>query len=200
MLKRIWADSERRNLSIILIILVLIALALGSLVIWAAFRKPYVDPITLSPHAWEGMTDEDKLRVEVWDKADDVSRAMTKLAEQDPIDIDAINNIYNEAIALAVKNGQNDYVRMFLIDRDTFLTSKGLTQESLDILLNSDLENILSWETGDLSLLYGFIIANAYQLGYDDIVEEYENRVKDITERRKKMSVENNELEGVNSE
>lgn len=177
MLKDFWVDSERRNLGIILIILVLIALVFGSLVIWAAFRKPYVDPITLSPHAWEGMTEEDKLRIEVWDKTDEVDAKMVEILKQDKIDVDEVNRIYNEAIELALENKQEDYIIKFLVNRNSELISKGMVNEALDALLSSDLENILEIES-NLSMMYRYIVSDADIAGRDDIMKEYQDKIK----------------------
>lgn len=106
-----------------------------------------------------------------WDKIlDDIKNKVAKLLEDDPVDVVAINKIFNEGLIKANEFGRHDYVVEIIELRNSSFLSKNLNQEALDALLTVDPE---IFDDVEKYYYYTKIINIATELGNQGFVDEY---------------------------
>lgn len=105
------------------------------------------------------------------DESSRVEEAVWRLLDQEPVDVDAINKLYDDAVAKALELDRKDYIIVFANNRNRALLSKGLKREALDALLAIDFDLFLG---PDQYRLYTKIIDLATELNDAEILNEYQ--------------------------
>ena len=100
----------------------------------------------------------------------DANYQASVLLSQNPVDVNAIINLYNPIIEKAYEFDRTDYAVSVMIDRRYLLISNGFKREALDVMLS---ENYDKLSDADKYRMYDAIISLAEELGDTAAVEKY---------------------------
>lgn len=113
-----------------------------------------------------------------WDNImENLNSEVARLLDSDPVDVDAINRLYDDSIEKANEWGRHDYVVELINSRTRSLLSRELENEALSALLAVDV-NIL--DNVEKYFFYTEIIEIAEQLGDQGLVAKYTSERKEI--------------------
>lgn len=167
-------SPDKRNLLIILGTLCLLAVVLAALVIINFVKQPTEvvsdEDEDNTALYWDGMSEEEFTEAQMMEEFERIDTEVKKLLEKNPVDIDAINALYNGGIELAKKNDRPDYIISLNLERKDNLMSKGLTKEALDAMLTM---NFGDYSEPDQYRLYSEVIELAEKVGDNEVVSKY---------------------------
>ena len=167
-------SPEKRNLLIILGALCSLAIVLAVLVIINFVKQPAEvasdEDWEETALYWDGMSDEEYAEAQMIEEFERINTEAKKLLEKNPIDVDAINALYNGGIELAKKNNRPDYIISLNLERRDNFMSKGLTKEALDAMLTM---NFNDYSEPDQYRLYSKVIELAESIGDNEVASKY---------------------------
>lgn len=107
----------------------------------------------------------------ITEQAVDLKSTVEKLIQEDPVDVERINELYDVAIANAMKNNRPDYMVSLILHRNNMFVSRDLKQEALDALLAGDYSMLTD---ADLYRLYSKVIELAEALNNKEVLDKYQ--------------------------
>ncbi|MBR2725977.1 hypothetical protein IKE87_01790 [Candidatus Saccharibacteria bacterium] len=166
-----------KNKKILICVLVGLGILIIGLVIGliVTFNSKKSDGTIDTPDEMEAAMEIDK---KITEEAVYAREEATKLLEQNPVDVNRINELYNNAISLALNNNRADYMAVLVYDRNELLTAKGLKKEALDALLSLDYSTL---SEPNKYRTYTLIVDLARELGENDVLAEYEELQKSVS-------------------
>ena len=131
-------------------------------------------------------------------KQSEIESSVAELLNNEPVDIDQINALYREGIALAKQEKREDYIIVFLRSQMNNLKSKGFKKEALNLLLGLQFDD---FSVADRYRLYTDIILLANEIEDTSTVDKYERLRSEIEEEFKAFanSIDNYQKEYENS-
>jgi hypothetical protein len=184
--KRWWLEG-----ALVVLILLIVGLTIGIIVVKmneSSFEPVAVEEeeeiVVTEDDLFDGETIEDakeRLRQDKqWDKIKgDIKDKVEKLLNNDPVDVAAINKVYNEGMAKANEYGRHDYVVEIIELRNNSFLSKNLNQEALDALLTVDPE---IFDNVEKYYYYTKIINVANELGNQELMNKYTAKRAEVEE------------------
>ena len=179
---------KNRNLVVVLIGLSIVAVVLLVAIVFVVLKNNNggggneAELVVTEEDLIEGETMEDaKQRMlvdaEMEKNKKEIEGKVEKLLEASEVDVDAINDLYNDGIDKAIQAGRKDYVVDLVLSRNDAFLTRNLKREALDAMLAVDagmFDNIEKY------YYYTEIIELAEKLGDEELVAHYKKERKAI--------------------
>lgn len=175
---------NNKHLIIVLSILVCAIIALTTAIIIAKVNAPVQEePVAEEEDEetydlyWEGMSEDEYQEAQLAELEATLHDQTSQLLNQQPPDIDAVNKIYDSAIATALEQGRKDYIISFTDQRKDDFLAFGLTQAALDAMLTTDFS---IFSEPDQYRLYTEVVELAEELNNSTVLEKYKALQKSV--------------------
>lgn len=151
----------------------------------------------------EGETMEDARKristgAELEKNKNEIEEKVGELLEADEVDVDAVNELYNEGIEKAIQLDRKDYAVELILSRNEAFLSKNMKREALDAMIAVDVE---MFDNVEKYYYYSEIIELAEKLNDKELVAHYTDERKAIEADYIRQNEERDEfVEAIGSE
>ncbi len=151
----------------------------------------------------EGETMEDARKristgAELEKNKNEIEEKVGELLEADEVDVDAVNELYNNGIERAIQLDRKDYAVKLVLSRNEAFLSKNMKREALDAMIAVDVE---MFDNVEKYYYYSEIIELAEKLNDKELVAHYTDERKAIEADYIRQNEERDEfVEAIGSE
>lgn len=151
----------------------------------------------------EGETMEDARKristgAELEKNKNEIEKKVSELLEADDVDVDAVNELYNDGIEKAIQLDRKDYAVELILSRKEAFLSKNMKREALDAMIAVDVE---MFDNVEKYYYYSEIIELAEEINDKELVAHYTDERKAIEADYNRQNEERDEfVEAIGSE